>query len=246
VAGGLSALSTVLVIFGLEETLPSKRGAAGSSPAGTDNCNKHSSKAGYHSVPADDADVLGMAEARGKQELELGSLRRDDSSLGSGGTPPSSKAAAGGGKPGPFKGDSARIGAAWGPQSPSEQQQYDEEASLQMSRSPSVMAVAHSPGRSMPSVDDADDSSLEVDIVVYSAGDVEQGSWQRGAEQQQLLETTAPQAQPLGAAERPAGEPAVPAALLADLPWYRHPGIVRALLGYGLIAFVFNMLGELG
>jgi hypothetical protein len=212
-AGGLSAISSVMVIFGLEETLPSKCSTDDCQPAGKGATL--SGKAGYRTVPADDVDVLVAAEAGTKEELELGSLWRVSSKIDA--------AEAAEAKPQLLTGHNAGIGAAWGPPSLSEQQQEAVDATLPRLPSPAV-------------------------VVVVCTADVEQGSCEGEAksEQQQQSGTGAQLAKPVAAAGRPVPAAVVPAALLADLPWYRQPGIVRALLGYGLVAFVFNMLGERG
>ena len=226
-AGVLSAIATIMTIVGLEETLPSRRTAA---PA-PGRAGGGGGKARYEAVPT--ADAGEAAAPGGLGEVELGGLRRQDSSQGGGlwggsdggdgGSP--GKAPCGGRDKGrPFRGDSARIRAAWGQPSPPPPAPGSDAGSGAGSRR----------GSSRGSL-----GSLEADVVVLGPGDLEQG--QERQEQGRLLAGGATAAE--AASEAAPAQAAAPA---ADLPWYRQRTVVLSLLGYGLIAFVFNMLGEWG
>jgi hypothetical protein len=92
-------------------------------------------------------------------------------------------------------------------------------------------------------------------VVVLEPEDIERGAFQRDAQQQQQqqqqqleqrgeqLEGEEDRLLPGGSTQSSEARPAA-ADGGAVPPWYRQRTVVRSLFGYGLIAFMYNMLGE--
>ena len=235
----LSVVSTVMVIVSLEETRPRRR--SGSGQAGQQQ---------YEPVPAaDDAGEgegigasVGAAGAEGRGEVELGGLRHaGGSNSGSGGgrqlgpSSASSDAAAaadssssggGGGGDRPFRNDSAQPSP---PDAGSLQQQG------KAAKQPGAQQEPAADGGVSGSRSDAGSD----DIVVYWPEDLEHGGL--------LPAAHSPGEAVLGAGAKAAGPGAAPAAAVsaAALPWHKQRRVVTALLGYGLIAFFYNILDEI-
>jgi hypothetical protein len=85
-------------------------------------------------------------------------------------------------------------------------------------------------------------SSHDLNVSVLAGpDDLEAG---RGAEAEQHSLLPGPASQDPAAAAAEAGTAAAVPPSAGGAPWYRQQTVVRLLLGYGLIAFMFNMLGK--
>lgn len=240
----LSVISTVMVIVSLEETRPRRR--SGSGQAGRQQ---------YESVPASDdaaeggsirgGAAAGAAAAGGRGEVELGGIKHTDGSSGSRGgqqvgdsTAMSEEAAVASisdsGRH-PFRDDSAQPSP---PDAASLPQQQGRAAKQQPGAQQGPAADGVSSSRS-----DADSD----DIVVYWPEDLERGGLLPAAHPPAPAAAAAVSG--AGAKAAGAGAPAAasgaPAAAAAALPWHKQRRVMTALLGYGLIAFFFNILDEI-
>jgi hypothetical protein len=213
-------VSTIMVIVSLEETRPRRRGG-----------NGQAGRQPYEPVPAaDDAAVgerIGGAGAEGRREVELGGVKHTDGGRQIGDSSADSEAAAADSSRDHriFRDDSAR------PSPP-------DAVSLQQQGRGAKQQRGAQQGPATDGVRGSRSDADSDDITVYWPEDLERGGLLPAAHP---AGAAAPAAGVLEAGAKPAG-PGAAAAAAAALPWHKQRKVMTALLGYGLIAFFFNIL----
>lgn len=252
VAAALSVVATVLVVFMLEETLPSLRNSGG---------------VAYAAVPLDESKdtlaaggikggKLGLAEALAGAdaglELELGRLpggsngsspEGSDPKLGSGGSSSSKR---------PWRGDSAHyelgseeeeegdLAASGILEQQGRQQQQQQHSRGQPGQGRRNAQQPVMPRYSLGSDDEEDEEQGEGLALLEAGGRQQlsaedgQGAAKGGVAPAQHAATAAATAAGADSDDKQGGR-----------PWYRQRRVLTALAGYGLIAFDFNYSDEL-
>lgn len=251
VAGILSAVATVMTLGWLDETLPSRRRQAGAVGGGT---AADSSAARYQQVPATEEHgapgLAGSGGGGGGGDVELGGLAplSPASSIdwqGDGSSGDSGKGRQGlsssrvGGKGEEvrlraFRGDSARMSVSGsGKMDPTEGQlgRGAGGGGAWGSMRPGRSGSSVSPLSSLESMGSDDEEELELGLGGATA-----------KERAALLDS--PSSLAAGGAAEPPVAPDTAAVPDANLPWHKLKAVRLSLCGYGLIAFLFNILDE--